>query len=169
MTTIASQPSEFHQQTSSKFQLFVKIQNGKTIIVDVPNKATVNVIKSLIFKKEGIPIQKQRLIFNTKELSNELSLSIYGINDESSLLLNLKMGGGVLVVVKTLEGSSVEIEVDEDDTVETLKQKIYEKQGISVENQRLIFERKKLDDHKTLADYNMKEHSAIHLVKAAAK
>ena len=150
-------------------QLFIKIQNGKTIIVEVPHRNRIEKLKSQIFLKSGIPISKQRLIFKTKELENYNSIAFYNIQPESNLLLNLKLGGGVLVVVKSLEGSSIEIEVDEEDTIETLKQKIFEKQGISVESQRLIYERKKLDDHKTLSDYHMKEYSAIHLVKAAVK
>lgn len=162
-------PIQLDKEKSYSIQVFVKIQNGKTMIVEVPRNSNIHMIKSQIFKKQGIPISKQRLIYNTKELENDNSLSFYNIQPESNLLLNLKLGGGVLVIVKTLDGTSVEIDIDEEDTIETLKYKIYQTQGISVENQRLIYDRKKLDDHKTLSDYKMKEYSFIHLVKAAVK
>jgi len=154
---------------SSGMQVFIKIQNGKTIVLEVPKKETIEKLKSQIEKKEGIPISKQRLIYNTKELENENSMAYYNIQPESNILLNLKLGGGVLVVINSLEGQSVEIDIDEDDTIESLKLKIYEKQGTAVEMQRLIYEKRKLDDNKTIADYQMKENSQVRLVKAAAK
>jgi ubiquitin C len=162
-------PIQLDKDKSYMIQVFVKIQNGRTMIVEVPRNSNIQMIKSQIYKKQGIPICKQRLIYNTKELENDNTLSFYNIQPESNLMLNLKLGGGVHIIVKTLEGTSVEIDIDEEDTIETLKYKIYEKEGISVENQRLIYERKKLDDHKTLSDYKMKEFSSIHLVKAAVK
>ncbi|CAA0193487.1 unnamed protein product [Arabidopsis thaliana] len=70
------------------------------------------------------------------------------------------------IKVKTLTEKQIDIEIELTDTIERIKERIEEKEGIPPVHQRIVYTGKQLADDLTAKHYNLERSSVLHLVLA---
>ena len=68
------------------------------------------------------------------------------------------------IYIKTLTGRTVSLIVEEGETIKTVKVKLRDKDGVPVEEQRLVYNNQELEDSKTLQQYGIMREATLHVV-----
>ena len=79
------------------YQIFIKTLTGKTITMNAYPEYSIGLLKLLIFEKENIYTDQQRLVFSGRQLSDNYTLDDYNIQKESTIHLILRLRGGFYI------------------------------------------------------------------------
>ena len=149
-----------------KITLLVETQSKKTITLhNVDLSDTIKKLKAMIQDKEGIPADQQILIFEGRVLEDEHILSDYRIKDQSTVYTYFRLINSMQVFVVPWTGRPIAIKAVPTDTVEILKAKIQDEEGIPPDEQVLHTSRPSayMKDGHTLSDYYIQNESIISL------
>ena len=140
---------------------------GKTLTLNVYPSDTIENIKKKIQEKEGYKPDQQRLIFWEKQLEDNKTLYEYNIQNQSVLYLVLRLRevkNMIQIFIRLMDRKELTLNVYPSDTIENVKKKIQDKEGFKPDQQRLIFDGKKLEDNKTLSEYGIQNQSVLNLI-----
>ena len=165
-TTGTVVPFEEIRSTEIAMKIFVRTPSGNIIILAVHALDTVQNLKAEIQDKESIPPDQQLLTFAGEQLKDGFTLSDFGIQDGSTVLLGLR-SNHMQIFIKTLTGKSIILKVEASETIENVKVKIQEKVDIPADQQILIFDGIQTQNQHTLFDYNIQNDSILHLISVS--
>ncbi|GJY81843.1 polyubiquitin [Tanacetum coccineum] len=154
-------------------KIFVETISGETFPLDVRSHNTIRQVKTLIMKKEGIPVEEQRLVYGGEQLNDSRFLIHYCIQEESTLrLVDITLmwvrGLKIQIYVNIVSsGKTIKLDVDSSETIRNVKSKIQEKEGIPSDQQILFLPQKRLKDGATLSKYYIQNECTIHLVQTS--
>ncbi|XP_072565121.1 polyubiquitin-like isoform X1 [Paramormyrops kingsleyae] len=157
-------------------ELFIKFMNGQTFSLSVELNATIKTLKNLIQIKQGTPSARQRLSVQNgqrRDLTDESrTLAEYGVSSGSTVIvlvtepgpIQVTEPGPIQVFLKTVNGTIHTYEITPGETVSEFKRKVFNKEHVAVDQQRLIYEGRQMEDGKKLEDYGVKNESTIFLI-----
>ncbi|KAA6377357.1 MAG: putative Polyubiquitin, partial [Streblomastix strix] len=145
----------------------IKKPSGKIIQLDIEKSSKIEQLKQKIEDLEDVPTEKQWLIYNSHELEDQHTIEEYNIPEESVIHLSVKRHmDSMLVFFESVSGKTVGLEVQNEDTMDSIRSRIEKQEGIRINQQiQHQFEGQKIDSKKKISDYKISQGSQLHLIQ----
>ena len=151
-------------------QITIKAMSGEIIMLKVKPRDSVKGMKIKISETQGFSPSQQRLIFRWKKLEDQRTLNDYGVNEESThhspvhLVVRLRQKQPMTISVQPMTGETIKLEVELNDSIESVKMRIQEILGLPPDQQILFFNNNPLKNYGILSDYNIQHESTLFLL-----
>ena len=150
-------------------QIFIKLLDGKTKVLDIEPNAMIEVLMERVKEVTGMPLHYQRLLHQGKQLEPSRYLSDYNVKPDDTIHLVARLLGGIRVHVKTLTGKIYTITINTRETVKVLKKRLEEVEGTWWEDQQILFQSELLDNDMALELYGIDDDMTVHMIKKMPK
>ncbi|GKB44088.1 hypothetical protein Tco_0889030 [Tanacetum coccineum] len=131
-------------RTLADYSIHITVTGNKTIRLKLERSDTIANVKAKIHDRKGIPACQQRLFFLGTR-------GVHGSVWESTLHLAVKSSRWMPILIKTLTGKTISMNVNSSEAIGNVKNMVHDKEGIPPEEQTLIFaEKQQLEDGVTL-------------------
>ena len=142
-----------------KNRIYIKLFTGKQITIYIENNTTIKEIKNIISQKEGLDLNKYRLIYRAKHLIDEKTINDYNIEKESYLSLIPRANDAIEIFI-TIYGKKYTIDVKNNEIIDDIILKFPE-----IKEGDLYFKGNKLEKNKYVKDYNIIKGDNLSLEK----
>ncbi|PON94798.1 Ubiquitin, partial [Trema orientale] len=149
----------FHPRSS--LSISVRTPSGKLPRFEVKVLYTIRDVKTITESFIGYPVSDCKMIYAGNELEDSKSLAFYGIEDNSTLDLQLSW---IQIFVRTWSGKTVTLQVTRSNTIDEVKEKLFCKVGMPTRRHSLMFAGKILEENRNLSSYNVHKHSTLHML-----
>ena len=142
-------------------KISIKTIDGKILNFDVKPSDSIEIIKQKIKDEEGLEPNQFHLFFGKFLLKNDKNL--FRCDFFSETFIKIIPNG--IIQIENLQGKIINIEAKYSDRIETIKEKIKDKEGLSTIHFHLLFDNKILQDDKTLEDYGISSESIVNMIQ----
>ena len=147
--------------------ILIKDFNGFKTSFEIETTSTIEQVKEKFYQSFRVPKEGQVLFLNGSQLDDNKKISDYNINEGATLDLSLNENYIEINAVNVM-GKRMPFYLKLSDTIQTIKKKIEEREGIPENVQKLIYDPKNqkldLEDNKTIQDYNFKKEATIQIL-----
>uniref|UniRef100_UPI00398E6E65 uncharacterized protein isoform X1 n=1 Tax=Pristiophorus japonicus TaxID=55135 RepID=UPI00398E6E65 len=148
-------------------RLQVKFMTGEFIELEIDPSIQVSTLKMKISEKTGVPKFQQRLVVqngSSVELKDDRRLSDYSVYPSDGIMLIVKNEERIQIFLKNDKGKISTHEVLPSETVKAFRARVQRQEGVTPNQQRLMYEGKQLEDGRSLSDYNIQSQGTIFLL-----